>query len=112
MDDKEFMQELIAEMARPSRIIITSNGDDLHVEMNISELVAVHKLMNVTVSVLEQLVRKGLTTVDGAKKLFDLMSGMLDEAVADSNYYNTNRTEIRLNKDAALRQVGKKGEAE
>ena len=99
-------------MARPSRIIITSNGDDLHVEMNISELVAVHKLMNVTVSVLEQLVRKGLTTVDGAKKLFDLMSDMLDEAVADSNYYNTNRTEIRLNKDAALRQVGEKGEAE
>ena len=97
-------------MARPSRIIITSNGDDLHVEMNISELVAVHKLMNVTVSVLEQLVRKGLTTVDGAKKLFDLMSGMLDEAVADSNYYNTNRTEIRLNKDAALWQAGKKGE--
>ena len=84
----------------------------MHVEMNISELVAVHKLMNVTVSVLEQLVRKGLTTVDGAKKLFDLMSDMLDEAVADSNYYNTNRTEIRLNKDAALRQVGEKGEAE
>ena len=84
----------------------------MHVEMNISELVAVHKLMNVTVSVLEQLVRKGLTTVDGAKKLFDLMSGMLDEAVADSNYYNTNRTEIRLNKDAALWQAGKKGEAE
>lgn len=99
-------------MARPCRIIITSNGDDLHVEMNISELIAVHKLMNVTVSVLEQLVRKGLTTVDGAKKLFDLMSDMLDEAVADSNYYNTNRTEIRLNKDAALRQVGEKGEAE
>ena len=84
----------------------------MHVEMNISELIAVHKLMNVTVSVLEQLVRKGLTTVDGAKKLFDLMSDMLDEAVADSNYYNTNRTEIRLNKDAALRQVGEKGEAE
>ena len=112
MDDKEFMQEVIAEMARPSRIIITSDGDSLHIEMNISELVAVHKLMNAIVSVIEQLVRQGLTTVNGAKKLFDIMSGMLDEAVADSNYYNTNRTEIRLNKDAALWQAGKKGEAE
>lgn len=110
MDDKEFMQELIAEMARPSRIIITSNGDDLHVEMNISELVAIHKLMNVTVSVAEQLIRQGLTTIEGAKKLLAMMSDMLDVAVADPDYYSTKRTAISMNRDAALWQAGKEGE--
>ena len=97
-------------MARPSRIIITSDGDDLHVEMNISELVAIHKLMNVTVSVIEQLIRQGLTTIEGAKKLLAMMSDMLDVAVADPDYYSTKRTAISMNRDAALWQAGKEGE--